>query len=62
MQHLVYDLEIDDMMAFAAHYTDQDPTYLKQIRAANLLPALFVAPTAVYMMDLLGIAYYVSAA
>lgn len=35
---------------------------LKQIRAANLLPALFVAPTAVYIMDLLGIAYYVSGA
>lgn len=31
---------------------------LKQIRAANLLPALFVAPAAVALMDALGIAYY----
>ena len=31
---------------------------LKQIRAANLLPALFVAPTAVAIMDTLGITYY----
>ncbi len=31
---------------------------IKQIRAANLLPALFVAPTAVAIMDALGIAYY----
>ena len=33
---------------------------LKQIRAANLLPALFVAPAAVAIMDALGIAYYPS--
>lgn len=31
---------------------------LKQIRVANLLPALFVAPAAVAIMDMLGIAYY----
>lgn len=31
---------------------------LKQIRAANLLPALFVAPAAVALMDKLGITYY----
>ncbi len=31
---------------------------LKQIRAANMLPALFVAPTAVALMDWLGIIYY----
>jgi uncharacterized membrane protein YqgA involved in biofilm formation len=31
---------------------------LKQIRAANLLPALFVAPTAVAIMDALDITYY----
>ena len=31
---------------------------IKQIRAANLLPALFVAPTAVAIMDALGIVYY----
>jgi uncharacterized protein len=31
---------------------------LKKIRAANLLPALFVAPAAVALMDALGIAYY----
>lgn len=31
---------------------------LKQIRAANLLPALFIAPTAVAIMDALGIIYY----
>lgn len=31
---------------------------LKQIRAANLLPALFVAPAAITIMDLLGIVYY----
>jgi uncharacterized membrane protein YqgA involved in biofilm formation len=31
---------------------------LKKIRAANLLPALLVAPLAVAVMDQLGIAYY----
>jgi hypothetical protein len=31
---------------------------LKQIRSANLLPALFVAPLAVALMDVLGITYY----
>jgi uncharacterized protein len=31
---------------------------LKQIRAANLLPALFIAPAAVAIMDSLGIVYY----
>jgi uncharacterized membrane protein YqgA involved in biofilm formation len=31
---------------------------LKQIRSANLLPALFVAPLAVAIMDASGIAYY----
>ncbi len=31
---------------------------LKEIRAANLLPALFIAPTAVALMDWLGIPYY----
>lgn len=31
---------------------------LKQIRAANLLPAIFVAPAAVALMDALGMAYY----
>lgn len=31
---------------------------IKQIRAANLLPALFIAPAAVAVMDALGIAYY----
>lgn len=31
---------------------------IKQIRAANLLPALFIAPAAVALMDALGIAYY----
>ncbi len=31
---------------------------LKQIRAANLLPALFVAPAAIALMDALGIRYY----
>ena len=31
---------------------------LKQIRSANLLPALFVAPAAVALMDALGIPYY----
>jgi uncharacterized protein len=31
---------------------------LKRIRAANLLPALFVAPAAVALMDWLGISYY----
>lgn len=31
---------------------------LKQIRAANLLPALFVAPLIVAVMDSLGIVYY----
>ncbi len=33
---------------------------IKKIRAANLLPALFVAPAAVALMDALGIVYYVS--
>jgi len=31
---------------------------LKQIRAANLLPALFVAPASIAVMDALGIVYY----
>ncbi len=31
---------------------------LKEIRAANLLPAVFIAPTAVAVMDWLGIPYY----
>lgn len=31
---------------------------IKKIRAANLLPALFIAPTAVALMDALGIVYY----
>ncbi|MCB8965313.1 MAG: DUF554 domain-containing protein [Ardenticatenaceae bacterium] len=31
---------------------------IKQIRAANLLPALFVAPLAIALMDVLGITYY----
>lgn len=31
---------------------------LKQIRSANLLPALFIAPAAVALMDALGIPYY----
>lgn len=31
---------------------------IKRIRAANLLPAIFVAPTAVAIMDALGITYY----
>lgn len=31
---------------------------LKQIRAANLLPALFIAPIAIAIMDVLGITYY----
>lgn len=31
---------------------------LKEIRAANLLPALFIAPTAVWLMDWLSIPYY----
>ena len=31
---------------------------LKKIRAANLLPAIFVAPAAVAVMDALGINYY----
>lgn len=31
---------------------------IKEIRAANLLPAIFVAPIAVAIMDALGIAYY----
>jgi uncharacterized protein len=31
---------------------------IKPIRAANLLPSLFVAPAAVALMDVLGIAYY----
>lgn len=33
---------------------------IKRIRAANLLPALFIAPAAVAVMDALGIAYYPS--
>lgn len=31
---------------------------IKKIRAANLLPAIFVAPAAVALMDALGIVYY----
>ena len=31
---------------------------LKRIRAANLLPAIFVAPIAIAIMDALGITYY----
>lgn len=31
---------------------------IKKVRAANLLPALFVAPLSVAVMDWLGIAYY----
>lgn len=31
---------------------------LKKIRAANLLPAIFIAPAAVALMDALGITYY----
>ncbi|RMG93351.1 MAG: DUF554 domain-containing protein [Chloroflexi bacterium] len=31
---------------------------LKQIRAANLLPAIFVAPVLVALLDVLGVAYY----
>lgn len=31
---------------------------LKKIRAANLLPAIFIAPAAVALMDALGINYY----
>ncbi len=31
---------------------------LKQIRAANLLPALFIAPLAIAIMDAVGIVYY----
>jgi uncharacterized membrane protein YqgA involved in biofilm formation len=31
---------------------------IKQIRAANLLPALFVAPAVIAIMDALGIVYY----
>jgi len=31
---------------------------LKEIRAANLLPAIFIAPIAIAIMDLLGIPYY----
>ena len=31
---------------------------IKQIRAANLLPAIFIAPAAVALMDALGINYY----
>lgn len=31
---------------------------IKQIRAANLLPALFVAPAGIALMDLLHITYY----
>ena len=31
---------------------------LKQIRAANLLPAIFIAPIAIAIMDWLGIPYY----
>ena len=33
---------------------------IKQIRAANLLPAIFVAPAAIALMDALGIPYYSS--
>jgi uncharacterized protein len=33
---------------------------IKQIRAANLLPSLFVAPAAVAVMDALGIVYYLN--
>jgi uncharacterized protein len=33
---------------------------IKQIRAANLLPSLFVAPAAVALMDALGIVYYLN--
>jgi uncharacterized membrane protein YqgA involved in biofilm formation len=33
---------------------------IKRIRAANLLPALFIAPAAIAVMDALGIAYYPS--
>jgi uncharacterized membrane protein YqgA involved in biofilm formation len=33
---------------------------IKKIRAANLLPALFVAPFSVWLMDWLGIVYYPS--
>lgn len=31
---------------------------LKEIRAANLLPAIFIAPIAIAIMDMLGIPYY----
>jgi uncharacterized membrane protein YqgA involved in biofilm formation len=33
---------------------------LKQIRAANLLPAIFIAPAVVALLDALGITYYPS--
>jgi hypothetical protein len=33
---------------------------IKQIRAANLLPAIFVAPASIALMDALGIPYYPS--
>jgi uncharacterized membrane protein YqgA involved in biofilm formation len=33
---------------------------IKKIRTANLLPALFVAPFSVWLMDWLGIVYYPS--
>ncbi len=41
------------LMAIALRLLD-----LKQIRAANLLPAIFVAPALIALMDALGIAYY----
>lgn len=41
------------LMAIALRLLD-----LKQIRAANLLPAIFVAPTLIAIMDALGIVYY----
>ena len=34
--------------------------HIKKIRTANLLPALFVAPFSVWLMDWLGIVYYPS--
>ena len=33
---------------------------IKKIRAANLLPAIFVAPASIALMDALGIPYYPS--
>lgn len=41
------------LMAIALRLLD-----LKQIRAANLLPAILVAPALIAIMDALGIAYY----